>query len=179
MDFPRTPRRIATSKETNYGPNARPRNSSFEPDFPRTPLRRTSIPESDFPRTPLRRASALQSDFPGTPRRRGAAGEVDFPQTPRRRRNPPPPQAKSASSALPHRLVAFLNEHFKTRDDLSKVSSVQSQISEECNALEKTTAELKEKVYLACSEWISRSEEFGRIVDGFGSMLPEFQGFLL
>lgn len=105
-------------------------------------------------------------------------GEADFPQTPRRRRDPPP-QPKSTSSALPHRLMVLLNDHFKTRDDLSKAPSLQSQINGECNALEKSTGELKEKVYLACSEWITRSEEFGRIVDCFGSMLPESQGLFL
>ncbi|XP_078160505.1 RINT1-like protein MAG2L [Carex rostrata] len=175
MDFPRTPRRIATSTETNYAQTPRRVNTSLESDFPRTPLRRTSAVASDFPRTPLRRTSAREFDFPGTPRRRGAAGEADLPQTPRRRRNPPP-QPKSTSSALPHRLVVLLNDHFKTRDDLSKAPSLQSQINGECNALEKSTGELKEKVYLACSEWITRSEEFGRIVDCFGSMLPESQG---
>ena len=183
MDFPRTPCRIATSTETNYPQTPRRLNTSLESDFPRTPLRRTSTVASDFPRTPLRRTSAREFDFPGTPRtprRRGAAGEVDFPQTPRRRRPPTQqPQPKPTSSALPHRLVVLLNDHFKTRDDLSKAPSLKSEINGECNSLEKSTGELKEKVYLACSELISRSEEFGRIVDCFGLMLPESQGLFL
>lgn len=181
MDFPRTPRHIITSEESNHAQTPRHLNSYVEPGFPRTPLRRASIiPESDFPRTPQRRTSPLQSDFPRTPRRRGggAQGEVDFSQTPRRRRNPPPKQPQTKSRALPHRLVVLLNEQFKTRDDLTKAPCLKSQINGECNALERTTGELKEKVHLACSEWISRSEMFGRIVDGFGSMLPEPQGLL-
>ncbi|KAJ3699704.1 hypothetical protein LUZ61_003409 [Rhynchospora tenuis] len=183
MDFPRTPRRVAISRDTAQTPR-RP-NSTSESDFPRTPLRRVSTSESDYPRTPLRRTSALESDFPRTPRsdfvrtprRRGGAGagDIDFPQTPRPCRNPPPQQPEK-KSGLPHRLVVLLNDHFKSRDDLLKATLLQSQINGECIALEKSIVGLKEKVSQACSQWSSRSDEFGRIVDGFGSMLPEYQG---
>ncbi|KAJ4817086.1 RINT1-like protein MAG2L [Rhynchospora pubera] len=166
MDFPRTPRRVATSRDTAQTP--RRLNSNHESDFPRTPLRRvsTSALESNFPRTP-------RSEFIRTPWRR--SGQVDFQQTPRPRQNPPRQQPQT-KSALPHRLVVLLNDHFKSRDDLWKATFLQSQINGECLALEKAITELKEKVSQGCMQWRSRSEEFGRVADGFGSMLPESQG---
>ncbi|KAJ3683004.1 hypothetical protein LUZ60_013231 [Juncus effusus] len=157
--LPRTPRRLRTT--TTAPPQ--PDSSSA---FPRTPLRRIQSTD-EFPRTPLRSNNSTTNYFPATPR---------TPATRRRRQPPPPVQKKSASSGFPHRLVEFLNENYKTQDDLVKTKSLKSRINGECVDAEKKLNGLKGKLSLTCNNWVLRSEEFRRIVDQNPLSPPQSQG---
>ncbi|WOK95927.1 hypothetical protein Cni_G04634 [Canna indica] len=91
-----------------------------------------------------------------------------------------PPSAPSPAAtfcALSHRLRQLLDDHFASRADLPKLSSLSAQLDRECRDLEEDLRSLLEvKLPSAASCWLTRSDEARRILrqaDGFvPSLLP-------
>ncbi|KAG1370946.1 RINT1-like protein MAG2L [Cocos nucifera] len=72
------------------------------------------------------------------------------------------PAALPSSSALPHRLRRFLDDHFKTLEDLSTAPSLVAQLNRECGDLETDLLRLWKGLSVATSAWLSRSDDVRR-----------------
>ncbi|XP_008779336.1 RINT1-like protein MAG2L [Phoenix dactylifera] len=91
------------------------------------------------------------------------------------------PAALPSSSVLPRRLRGFLDDHFKALEDLSTAPSLVARLNRECGDLETDLLRLRNRLSLAASTWLSRSDEVRRTLllldPGFeGSNAPPSRG---
>ncbi|XP_072975064.1 uncharacterized protein [Typha angustifolia] len=77
---------------------------------------------------------------------------------------PHTPAAAISGPVVPRRLLGFLREHFKTPDDLDNAPSLVAKLNRECEDLEIGLRDLEERLSVASSSWLSRSDEAQRIL---------------